>query len=187
MNKKLKHFMIYAAIVIFTLTCGFCAIWNFMYCKDMLVCIIIIGYFMTMLLFSDRIEKGLSWDPFLWSSLWIETFFVYNIPNEKKLYSELDGYSTGVDLDTYVIHRSNIPSDITSRYAEKRLDCLEKMNMVEYAAIEADPDLYPYILKAVTEELSFTYLKTKLNIPCGKDMYYDRFRRFFWLLDKLRK
>lgn len=60
----------------------------------------------------------------------IETFFVYNIPNEKKLYSELDGYSTGVDLDTDVIHRSNIPSDITSRYAEKRLDCLEKMNMV---------------------------------------------------------
>ena len=60
MNKKLKHFMIYAAIVIFTLACGFCAIWNFMYCKDMLVCIIIIGYFMTMLLFSDRIEKGLS-------------------------------------------------------------------------------------------------------------------------------
>ena len=67
MNKKLKHLMIYAAIVIFTLTCGFCAIWNFMYCKDMLVCIIIIGYFMTMLLFSDRIEKGLSWDPFLCS------------------------------------------------------------------------------------------------------------------------
>lgn len=50
---------------------------------------------------------------------------------KKKLYSELDGYSTGVDLDTDVIHRSNIPSDITSRYAEKRLDCLEKMNMVE--------------------------------------------------------
>lgn len=60
MNKTVKHFLIYAAIVIFTLTCGFCAIWNFMYCKDMLVCIIIIGYFMTMLLFSDRIEKGLS-------------------------------------------------------------------------------------------------------------------------------
>lgn len=59
--------------------------------------------------------------------------------------------------------------------------------MVKQAAIDADPDLYPYILKAVTEELSFTYLKTKPNIPCGKDMYYDRFRRFFWLLDKLRK
>lgn len=86
MNKKLKHFMIYAAIVIFTLTCGFCAIWNFMYCKDMLVCIIIIGYFMTMLLFSDRIEKGLSWDPFLWSSLWIETFLFTISGMEENIY-----------------------------------------------------------------------------------------------------
>ena len=76
---------------------------------------------------------------------------------------------------------------MTSQYAEKRLECLEKMKLVEQAAIEADPDLHPYILKAVTEELSFTYLKTKMNIPCGKDMYYDRFRRFFWLLDKSRK
>lgn len=27
----------------------------------------------------------------------------------------------------------------------------------------------------------------KLDIPCGKDLYYDRYRRFFWLLDKLRE
>ena len=28
------------------------------------------------------------------------------------------------------------------------------------------------------------YLKSKLDIPCGRDMYYDRYRRFFWLLIK---
>lgn len=113
--------------------------------------------------------------------------FCLQYPEWKKLYFELDGYSAGTILDTDIVYRSNIPSDMTSQYAEKRLECLEKMKLVEQAAIEADPDLYPYILKAVTEELSFTYLKTKMNIPCGKDMYYDRFRRFFWLLDKLRK
>lgn len=32
-----------------------------------------------------------------------------------------------------------------------------------------------------------TILKTKLDIPCGKDMYYDRYRKFFWLLDNSRK
>ena len=57
--------------------------------------------------------------------------FCLQHPEWKKLYSELDNYSTGVDLDTDVINRSNISSDITSRYVEKRLDCLEKMNMVE--------------------------------------------------------
>ena len=32
-----------------------------------------------------------------------------------------------------------------------------------------------------------TYLKTKLSIPCGKDIYYDRYRNFFWLLDQSRE
>jgi hypothetical protein len=52
--------------------------------------------------------------------------------------------------------------------------------------MEADKDLYLYLLKAVTEGLSYTHLKTKLDIPCGKDMYYDRYRKFFWLLSEFR-
>ena len=59
--------------------------------------------------------------------------------------------------------------------------------MIEKAALDADECLYPYILKAVTEGLSYTYLKSKTDIPCGKDMYYDRYRRFFWILDGLRE
>jgi hypothetical protein len=63
----------------------------------------------------------------------------------------------------------------------------ERIELIEKIAKEADPYLYPYIIKAVTEELSYTYLKAKLDIPCGKDMYYDRYRRFFWLLSEARK
>ena len=29
-------------------------------------------------------------------------------------------------------------------------------------------------------------LKAKKNIPCGKEMYYELYRKFFWLLDKRR-
>ena len=54
------------------------------------------------------------------------------------------------------------------------------------AAKESDDFLHPYILKAVTEGLSYTYLKTRLEIPCSRDMYYDRYRRFFWLLSETR-
>jgi len=46
--------------------------------------------------------------------------------------------------------------------------------------------LHRYILKAVTEGLSYTYLRTRMDIPCGKDMYYDRYRKFFWLLSQER-
>ena len=81
---------------------------------------------------------------------------------------------------------SNVPSDLTAKYAIKKAQYAEKIKLIERIAMEADDYLYPYILKAVTEGLSYTYLKTRMEIPCGKDMYYDRYRKFFWLLSEAR-
>lgn len=78
------------------------------------------------------------------------------------------------------------PSDLTAKYAIKKAHYAEKIKLVERIAREADEYLYPYLLKAVTEGLSYTYLKTKMDIPCGKDMYYNRYRKFFWLLSEAR-
>lgn len=81
---------------------------------------------------------------------------------------------------------SNLPSDLTAKYAMKKVYYGERISLIEKAAMEADDFLYPYILRAVTEGLSYTYLKSKLEIPCGRDMYYDRYRKFFWLLSESR-
>ena len=80
----------------------------------------------------------------------------------------------------------NIDVDLTGKYATAKAEYSIKINMIEKAALEADDKLYSYILKAVTENLSYAYLKTRLDIPCSKDTYYDRYRRFFWLLNKYR-
>ena len=96
-------------------------------------------------------------------------------------YSDSDGYGDeAAKSDTRY-------SDRTAKYGLLRTKYLERIKMVEYAAMNADEGLYPYILKAVTEGLSFTYLKSRLEIPCSRDTYYDRYRRFFWLLDKMRE
>ena len=76
--------------------------------------------------------------------------------------------------------------DPTSARAITRAHYSKRMQMLEQVAKDADKYLWRYILKAVTEGLSYTYLKTRLDIPCGRDMYYDRYRRFFWLLSELR-
>ena len=60
------------------------------------------------------------------------------------------------------------------------------MKMVEDTARRTDKELGEYIFKAVTEDLSFVRLKSKYSIPCERKMYYDRYRKFFWLLDKVR-
>lgn len=81
---------------------------------------------------------------------------------------------------------SDTPSDLTAKYATLRAQYAEKIELVERIAMEADDFLYPYLLKAVTEGLAYTYLKGKMDIPCGRDMYYDRYRKFFWLLNQAR-
>ena len=86
---------------------------------------------------------------------------------------------------------SDLRETITPLFMSKRVTMQtiysKNIELVEKTAKEADPYLYEYILKGVTEGKSYTYMRTVLNIPCGKDMYYDRYRKFFWLLNSYRK
>lgn len=84
------------------------------------------------------------------------------------------------------VQQQNGMYDPTSTRAVTRAYYSNRIQMIEQVAKDADKYLWHYILRAVTEGLSYTYLRTKLDIPCGKDMYYDRYRRFFWLLSELR-
>lgn len=111
--------------------------------------------------------------------------FCLQYPLWKKAYAAYSELCT--TTSTYErIPATNGPSDITAKYAMLMASYSDKMELIKQAAMEADEDLYLYILKAVTEGLSYTYLKASLNIPCSRDTYYDRYRRFFWILNKIR-
>lgn len=76
-------------------------------------------------------------------------------------------------------------SDQTGNHATKRAELSLKCDLIEQTAYEADPVIYPHIIKNVTNEgIGFTYLQTVMNIPCGKDLFYKARRKFFYLLDK---
>lgn len=103
----------------------------------------------------------------------------------KKVYSALH------DMGTVRATLKDVPgpkgmSDITASCAIRKTELANRIKMVESAAIEADRELWYYIVKAVTEGLSYTQLKMQFDIPCSRDTYYDRYRRFFWLLNKYR-
>lgn len=112
--------------------------------------------------------------------------FCLQYPMWKKVYSEFSDFSVPLSMIEKV-STSNIPGDPTAKRAVMKAYYAEKINMIEQVAKETDRYLYEYIIKAVTEGYSYTYLKTKLDIPCGKDLYYDRYRKFFWLLSKVRE
>lgn len=123
---------------------------------------------------------------------WVEPHRYYELkhfclqyPIWKKAYEALDGLSKRPD-DLELFARTGQLSDPTARCAESRAYYAQRMAVVEQTAICADAELHPYILKGVTEGYSYTALKAKYDLPCSKDTYYDRYRRFFWLLNKAR-
>ena len=111
--------------------------------------------------------------------------FCLQYPSWKREYAALDDPSISSSTAERM-PSSNIPGDPTGRAAVNRIFYSDRIKLVERIANEADEFLSKYILRAVTEELSYTYLRNILGIPCSRDTYYDRYRRFFWLLNKER-
>jgi hypothetical protein len=111
--------------------------------------------------------------------------FCLQYPTWRREYAALDDPSIASSAAERM-PSSNIPGDPTAKFAMKRAYYSERIGMIERIAMEADEFLSSYILKAVTEGLSFTQLKSRLEIPCSRDTYYDRYRRFFWLLSESR-
>lgn len=96
-----------------------------------------------------------------------------------------DGTLKAVSLEKQ-LGVSDDPNRLSEKIAIDRANLRNKMEMVRNAAFQADADLAIYILSAVTENLSYTYLKEHRHIPCCKDVYYESYRKFFWVLDQKR-
>lgn len=112
--------------------------------------------------------------------------FCLQYPDWKNFYSRLENEVGPKSVSTDNFAKGSNIDDPTARFAIMRNECFRKMEMVEKSAISADEELAPYILKAVTEGVSFSYLQTVMEIPCSRDMFYDRYRKFFWLLSSTR-
>ena len=110
--------------------------------------------------------------------------FCLQYPEWKKQLILLDSPPTSSYLTR--LQRSIDVKRPTERIAILKTALNGNLRAVEEAAKATDEALWPYILKAVTEGCGFTYLKTTMDMPCERDMYYDRYRKFFWILDKYR-
>lgn len=111
--------------------------------------------------------------------------FCLQYPIWKKAYDALDGLSRR-PADLTLFSKGGDISRPVEKCAESRIYFSNRMNMVKQAANETDAILAPYILRAVTEGLSYDTLKTKYGIPCCKDVYYDLYHKFFWRLNRIR-
>lgn len=123
---------------------------------------------------------------------WIERHRYYELkhfclqyPIWKKAHAALDGLSKRPD-DLSIFATSHACSDPTAKCAIAKAYYSERMELVNSISVRTDPELAHYILLGVTEGWAYDALRARFAIPCSKDTYYDRYRRFFWLLNKER-
>ena len=82
------------------------------------------------------------------------------------------------------VKNRNIFSDSTGNIAVRRSYLAEKLKLVEQTAIDADEELFPYLILAVTKGLTYNELYLMRNMPCGRTRYYKLYRKFFYLLSQ---
>ena len=105
-------------------------------------------------------------------------------PQWRKIYSSLE-FKMGVNPERMGI-RGSEPGNPTERYALILADCRRAMELVERCCSDASAELGPFLIKGVTEGLAYESLRALYDIPCGKDMYYGVYRKFFFILSQRR-
>lgn len=112
--------------------------------------------------------------------------FCLQYPDWKRKYNALIHYPGSNSFLTLGC-KTNTVHDPIVKDIDERLFYSERINMLERIARETDAELSYYILKAITEGISYDCMRVQMNIPCCKDTYYNLYRRFFWLLSKTRQ
>lgn len=83
---------------------------------------------------------------------------------------------------------SGTPGNPTENKAIICAEISHKCNLIESAAKMADPELWEYILYAVTNEnATFNFLKMQKGIPCERDRFYNSRRKFYFYLDRIMR
>lgn len=99
----------------------------------------------------------------------------YDISRERK--NELEKFC----IDNLIGHKldtiEKVNKSIGVRYLETRSINRE---VIESSAKKASSELWNYILKSIAYELTYS----EVNPPCSRKVFYNRVKKFYWLLDK---
>ena len=108
-------------------------------------------------------------------------YFALRYQEFKDTLEEMGDGSRGLFYDSQP-HGSATKSSLED-LAIKRSKVSEKIDLIESACRLADAELYPWLIKAVTNnDVGYDYLYYQLGIPCSRGTFYDRRRKFYYIL-----
>ena len=81
-------------------------------------------------------------------------------------------------------------SNPVAKAAELRNRYIDNMKLCRDIVNKTDNVIGRYVFYGIINESSYDEINATFSdspIPCGKDMYYELYRKFFWLLDHARR
>ena len=78
--------------------------------------------------------------------------------------------------------KGNLPGNPTERVAIRNAQIQKDIELIEQTAMEADSEIYQWLIKNVTEGVPYEWL----NAPKGRKQFYESRRFFFYLLAQKR-
>lgn len=80
--------------------------------------------------------------------------------------------------------KDGMKADNVSNTAYKLSKIRSKMDLIEETCKDVDSDLYLYLMMSVTEGKTYENLSTVYEIPCSRQSFYGRYRKFFYILSQ---
>lgn len=77
--------------------------------------------------------------------------------------------------------KGNTPGNPTERTAIKNMMLKKDIDLIEQTVLEADASIYKWLLKNVTQGISYEYLN---GVPKNRTDFYSSRRYFFYLLSQ---
>ena len=91
------------------------------------------------------------------------------------------GYGLGAVINDGM-PKGNMPGNPVERTAIHNAMLQTDIELIEQTAMEADADIYQWLIKNVTEGIPYEWL----NVPTGRRQFYESRRYFFYLLSQKR-
>lgn len=114
-------------------------------------------------------------------------YFCLRYPEMKRQIADLHNPLHAMNYDG--MPHGTGPGEPTAAAAERAAQLSMDCELIEQTAIEADSQIYQYILLSATRGISYRYLREcSINglapLPAGQDMFNARRHLFFYLLAK---
>lgn len=91
------------------------------------------------------------------------------------------GYGLGAVVNDGM-PKGNLPGSPTERMAVRNVMLQQDIELIEQTALEADPEIYQWLMKNVTQGIPYEWL----DVPKARKQFYESRRYFFYLLAQKR-